>query len=248
LPRNRTYRRNARRSSKKESQIFTFPVLAILVLGVFISLFVVLTKSSQDTRISEEPIHIANRDQMFQNLISTHPEQEIRENLMQLFRSREVIYTFHNITDSDAAFGLADWKDVNQGSTGKEGLVPMFILGENFISRPESNLIKQSMILHEHEHYKDWRDKVYPAYTYLPGPALTTEKEVAMFYKGEVHAYSKQCIFLGNYKGPDLPSICQIFQKGGPQALRFAVADEFMQKEDYKEFSALLFRLANNQE
>lgn len=221
------------------------PVFAIslVLLGIIVSVF--LLQNSRDNKpdfpvtVRETPL-----DTMY-FLITTHPKPEIREDLYALLNSGKTKLLFQLQDESPEAEVLAgEFLLLDKESQEDKKPLPVFYFNPTLFvqDRTYSDLLKQSVILHEYEHYLQWKTARYPEYTFLAGFQLINPEVMRIIFESELEAYLKGCDMAIEYGVAYELSICEEYRQGGIAGLRRALAHSLAQK--YGGYRTLLQELA----
>lgn len=182
-------------------------------------------------------------------LITTHPKPEIRENLQALFLSGEVKFSFRFQDESSgvplAQFLLADRESIQEKERVEgERPFPVFYFNPTLLlqDRIHSDLAKQSIVLHEYQHYLQWETGRYPEYTFFLGFRFATPEGIKLLFEGELEAHLKGCGMAIEYGVADEMTVCRAYKRDGVAGLRRAVAHDLAQR--YENYRTLLQELA----
>jgi len=189
-----------RRNKIRFNTSFTAIVLVVVVMiAIFLGMGSTKSPSSKDasapasivikaSQTDKVPVHITqSSDDVLKEFFQTHPDEEVRTHLTELIVKGTIMLGWKNLGAS-AAFTIV------QDNQGK--LTPVLALTpELFI--PKNRARSQLVILHEYEHYKQWRDGTVPESTFLlrrvpegDSTQLCNEK-----WHAERLAYHKECEF-----------------------------------------------------
>jgi hypothetical protein len=243
--RNQRRRERKEQKSQKHKRILLF--IAVTIVTVLLVGFPVYQANKSRPETTEDALN---------RLLLTHPHEEIRENLYQLSLSEQALILFvpsSQMPDRDASFRLLGPSDAyfKDGQVRNvTSLLPLFTFQEEFISGSLSDSIKQTLILHEYQHYLQWKAGTFPEHLLFIGSRVQTAEDMEIIYEIEVEAYTKQCEFAVVYVEHHTPedlSVCAEFAKHNIPGFRKTIA-KVLREQDVEEepgkFDALLFELA----
>ncbi len=194
-----------RRNQPRFSTSFTSMILVIMTMIVIFIWKGSSTSSIQksahasvpSTEVRISQIHrssvqiIPPSGEVVEEFFRTHPDEEVRIYLTESIAKGAIMLSWKDL-GAPAAFALA--------SDDRGQLVPVLVLTpELFVQK--NRIRSQMIILHEYEHYKQWRDHVLPASVFVlrkvpegDHTQLCNEK-----WHAERLAYHKECEFGRNH-------------------------------------------------
>jgi|GEM_PF-6210808 len=173
----------------------------VFVCFVACALFVaVVVAPRKDIEARQPTAPSISEQDAFQQLIVTHPDEEVRTDLYRLIATGH-LWISHTARGHAAAFSLVPASQI-PGVRFPSDIthVPFLNLAPDFDDyyRTSGGVASaQLVIFHEYVHYKQWRDGLLPEDTFFlqPVSAQDLEETCTKKWHAEVDAYHKECEF-----------------------------------------------------
>ncbi len=182
----------------RQARIWKLMTFVCLVACALFVAVVVAPRKDIEARQPTAP-SISEQD-AFQQLIVTHPDEEVRTDLYRLIATGH-LWISHTARGHAAAFSLVPASQI-PGVRFPSDIthVPFLNLAPDFDDyyRTSGGVASaQLVIFHEYVHYKQWRDGLLPEDTFFlqPVSAQDLEETCTKKWHAEVDAYHKECEF-----------------------------------------------------
>lgn len=216
------------------------------VVMAFVGIIVVIVMAFQISKLETKGnLAISSSRQMLRKLIAMHPSKEVKQQMLELIDTGEIMLTFESMNSAIghpvAAIILMD--------DDKEGeVIALNFSAQSLLDQNLSVEYAQLVLRHEWQHYKQLIEGSAPKdlFRLKPSRKFGEKKEdVKIWFETELEAYVPECqlaIKQGWLKHIDL---CNSYAQGGISGLRQHLSVYFSQATALQYHKDLILRLGH---